>query len=118
MDQLIKILPTPLVILFLLASTNPDQSAYKVYATKQAISLAKEQCLPLDFISKGLCLIAAEAATPIIQPLITATSSRQNFILFSIYKSEISVADISFNAKVESIGVGGQFIPLNFLKSN
>ncbi len=99
--------------LCVLGLTNPDPAAYEIYAVEQAGNLAKEQCTQapagLGILIQGPCRATVEAYLPQLRPLLAATTTRQNLILFSIYRSNISIPAANFNAKVESIGIGNHF---------
>jgi Domain of unknown function (DUF4359) len=96
-----------------LGLTNPDPTAYETFAIKQVGNLAKEQCSQapagLGILIQGPCRAAVEAYQPQLRPLLATTTTRQNLILFSIYRSDISIPAAKFNAKVESIGIGNHF---------
>jgi Domain of unknown function (DUF4359) len=93
--------------------TNPDRAAYENYAVEQAGHLGKEQCERasggLGVLVKEPCQAAIEAYKPQIKPLIATTTSRQNWGLFSIYRSDISIPAVNFNGRVESIGLFDRF---------
>ena len=93
--------------------TNPDRDAYETYAVDRVGSLAKDQC---DRAAAGLgaliqepCRAAIEAYKPQIRPLLSATTKRQNLLMFSIYRSDISVPAVNFDGRVESIGIFNNF---------
>lgn len=98
----------------LMALTNPDRVAYENYAVDRVSSLARDQCdrAPAGFgvMLQGPCRAAVEAFKPQIRPLLAATTSRQNLIFFSLYKSDISIPAVNFNARVESIGIFNNFV--------
>ncbi len=93
--------------------TNPDRTAYEAYAVDRVGDLAREQCdrapAGLGIVLQGPCRAAIESFKPQIRPLLSTTTSRQNFIFFSIYKSDISIPAANLNAKVESIGIFNNF---------
>jgi hypothetical protein len=93
--------------------TNPDRPVYEAYAVERVGDLARDQCdrapAGLGIVLQGPCRAAIESFKPQIKPLLSATTSRQNFLFFSIYKSDISIPALNFNAKVESIGVFNNF---------
>jgi hypothetical protein len=93
--------------------TNPDRSAYETYAVEQIGNLARDQCdrapAGLGILLQGPCRAAIEAYKPQIRPLLAATTTRQNWLLFSIYRSDISIPAVNFNARVESIGIFNNF---------
>jgi hypothetical protein len=93
--------------------TNPDRVAYENYAVEQAGYLARAEC---DRVPGGLgmlvqepCRAAIAAYKPQIKTLLTATTTRQNWGLFSIYRSDISIPVVNFNGRVESIGLFDRF---------
>jgi Domain of unknown function (DUF4359) len=93
--------------------TNPDLPTYEAYAVERVGDLARDQCdrapAGLGIVLQGPCRAAIESFKPQLKPLLAASTSRQNFILFSIYKSDISIPAVNLNAKVESIGVLNNF---------
>jgi Domain of unknown function (DUF4359) len=97
-----------------LGLTNPDRAAYETYAVEQLGNLAKDQCnqAPGEFgrVLQEPCRAAIEAYKPQLRPMLAATTTRQNWIFFSIYRSDISIPAASFNAKVESIGIFNNFL--------
>jgi Domain of unknown function (DUF4359) len=97
----------------MMALSNPDRSDYENYAVEQIGNLAKDQCdrapAGLGILLQGPCRAAIEAYKPQLRPLLAATTSRQNWIFFSIYRSDISIPIVNFNARVESIGIFNNF---------
>ena len=97
-----------------MALTNPDRDAYETYAIEQIGNLARDQCSQapagLGIFLQGPCHGAIEAYKPRLRPILAATTTRQNWLIFSIYRSDISIPAVSFNAKVESIGIFNNFL--------
>jgi Domain of unknown function (DUF4359) len=93
--------------------TNPDRDAYETYAVDRIGELAKDQCdrapAGLGVLIEGPCRAAIAAYKPQIRPLLAATTSRQNWLILSIYRSDISVPAVNFNGRVESIGMFNNF---------
>lgn len=102
-----------IVTLGALTLTNPDRNAYENYAVDRVSSLAKERCQQapanLGAVVQLPCIAAVEAFKPNIRPLLAATTTRQNLFLVSIYRSNVSIPAINFNAEVESIGLSNSF---------
>jgi hypothetical protein len=96
-----------------LTLTNPDRNAYETYAVEQVSTLAKEQCQQaptnLGALIQLPCRATVEAFKPNIRPLLSATTTRQNLFLVSIYRSNISIPAINFHAEVESTGLFNSF---------
>jgi Domain of unknown function (DUF4359) len=93
--------------------TNPDRSAYENYAVERVGNLARDQCdraaTGLGVLLQGPCRSAIEAYKPQVRSLLSATTSRQNLAIFSIYRSDISVPAVNFDGRVESIGIFNNF---------
>jgi Domain of unknown function (DUF4359) len=96
-----------------LAATNPSRAAYENYAIDLVGELGREQCdrAPggLGVVLQAPCRAAIESFKPKLRPLLAATSRRQNFFLFSLYKSELAIPGVNFNLNMESIGICNNF---------
>ena len=92
-----------------LGLTNPDPAAYEIYAIEQVGNLAKEQCTQapagLGILIQGPCRAAVEAYKPQLRPLLATTTTRQNLILFSIYRSDISIPSLNFRHRLNRLGL-------------
>jgi Domain of unknown function (DUF4359) len=97
----------------IMAVTNPDRSVYEVYGVEQLGNLARNQCdrAPAGFraVLQGPCRAAIESIKPQLGPMLAATTTRQNLIFFSIYRSDISIPAVNLNAQIESIGAFNNF---------
>jgi hypothetical protein len=93
--------------------TNPNRAAYETYAVEQITDLAKEQCnqahSQYGIILQGPCRTAIEVFKPQIRPLISANTQRHNWILVSIYRSDVSIPAANFSGQVETIGILNNF---------
>jgi hypothetical protein len=93
--------------------SNPSQDAYEAYAIEQIANRAKEECnrAPAGFgeVIKAPCRAAVEAAKPKLRPLLKTSTTRQNFVFFSIYKSDLAVPALNFRTQVETIGIFNGF---------
>jgi Domain of unknown function (DUF4359) len=96
-----------------MALTNPDRSAYENYAVDRIGELAKDKC---DHAPDGLgvfiqepCRVAIEAYKPELRPMLAAATSRQNWVLFSVYRSSIMVPIVNLQVQVEAIGIFDHF---------
>jgi Domain of unknown function (DUF4359) len=93
--------------------TNPQSDAYGVYAIEQIANRARDECnkVPAGFgvVLQGPCRAAIDAAKPQIRPLLNAATTRQNFVFFSIYRTDLSVPSLNFHTQVETIGVFNNF---------
>jgi hypothetical protein len=93
--------------------TNPDRFAYETVAVDRISDLAKDQCdrapAGLGVFLKEPCQAAIEAYKPQLRLLLTEHTSRQNWVIFSIYRSDISIPVGNMNARVETIGMFDRF---------
>jgi hypothetical protein len=94
--------------------TNPASEAYEQYAVAQVVDRLAHECqqLPLggfETVIEAPCRGTLDAAKPSIKEVVTKSTTRQNLGLFSIYRSDISVPELNFNARVESIGAFDRF---------
>jgi Domain of unknown function (DUF4359) len=96
-----------------MALTNPSRAAYENYAVDRIGALAKEKCdnAPdgLGVFIQGPCRAAIEAYKPELRAILAAATSRQNWVLFSIYRSNIMVPIVNLQVQVESIGIFDRF---------
>jgi Domain of unknown function (DUF4359) len=84
--------------------TNPQKQAYENYAVQEIDTYLKENfCtqLPkgLDSILKGQCHTMLDVARPQLEEKISQVTTRQNFVLFSIYQTQLSLpfSDLEYN---------------------
>lgn len=93
--------------------SNPDRSDYEVYAVEKLADLARNQCdlAPGGFgtILKEPCRAAISAIKPELRPIVAQATTRQNLIIFSIYRSNISIPAANLHTQVESIGIFNRF---------
>jgi hypothetical protein len=97
----------------LMALTNPSRAAYESFAVDRIGDLAKDKCdsAPdgLGVFIQGPCRAAIEAYKPELRPILAAATSRQNWVLFSIYRSNIMVPIVNLQVRVESVGIFDRF---------
>jgi hypothetical protein len=115
-DPVLKSLPLTLtistIVVFTLQS-NPSKEVFVEQAVKQVTTEAKKSCdqkSDLGSIVQIPCKVAIDGSVPVIKPLLSAATTRENFLLFSIYKSQVKVDALGFNAQVQSIGVWNNII--------
>ena len=93
--------------------TNPSRDTYESFAIDRIGDLAKDKCdhAPDGFgvFIQGPCRAAIEAYKPQLRPVLAAATSRQNWGLFSIYRSSIMVPIVNLQVEVESIGIFDRF---------
>ncbi len=84
-----------------LIATNPSREDYDAFAVEQARGYLKAEVCPeeLPFIGSALkqeCeqFLESEAAVPQLQSIIANGTERQNFFLFSLYRTELAIDDV------------------------
>ncbi len=80
-----------------MAVTNPDKPTYEQYAVEQLTNyLTDDVCsqVPQAFESlvQSSCASIVASSRPQIQQIISRTTQRQNFIIFSIYRTDLSIS--------------------------
>ncbi|MBW4581459.1 MAG: DUF4359 domain-containing protein [Tildeniella nuda ZEHNDER 1965/U140] len=96
-----------------LAVTNPGQEAYNEFATQAAIDyLNVEACAkaPTVFGLQTLCQSELKSNQSKIKTIIADGTQRQNFVVFSLYTTDLSLNPDLPSYHVESVGVLGRFI--------
>lgn len=97
----------------LLAATNPGQAAYEEFAAQAATTYLKgEMCAkaPSVFGLQKLCQSELESNQSKIKKIISDGTERHNFVVLSLYTTDLSISPDLPSYHVESVGVLGQFI--------
>jgi Domain of unknown function (DUF4359) len=96
-----------------MAVTNPDRSAYENFAVDRIGELAKDKCAHapdgLGVLIQEPCQAAIAAYQPELRLILASATSRQNWVLFSIYRSKMIVPIVNLPVQVESIGIFDRF---------
>lgn len=111
---------TLVVLGTVLGLTNPNQEAYEQYAVEQlSIYLKDEVCkqaptklgfLRLDSeIVQRQCRSLVDTGRPQIQGIISETTERQNWLLFSIYRTDLDINSLLPAYEFETLGVFQKF---------
>jgi len=93
--------------------TNPNQESYDQYATRQLTTYLKENACtkPSGTFSNFLreqCGILLERNQDAIRRLISENTKRQNFVVLSIYKTDLAIPELASvlpSYHFESVGV-------------
>ena len=98
-----------------MAVTNPNQATYEAYAAQKLTEYLKsEVCTeaPKAFGGNFLrynCAELVDSSQPGIQRIIAASTQRQNFILFSIYTTDLSINPVIPAYHFETVAVLQKF---------
>lgn len=97
-----------------MATTNPSQGNYEVFAVQQLTAyLKKDVCTQAPNIFENFlrrnCGILVDASRPQIQQIISETTQRQNFVFFSIYRTDLFVNSFIPAYQFETVGAFQNF---------
>lgn len=95
-----------------LAVMNPSEAAYEAYATQKVVTLLDQNVCaeaPKVFNLKQDCKSLLTSHRSQIKQFITNNTQHQNFIFFSLYSTDVSIAPFAPTYRVETIGVLRQF---------
>jgi hypothetical protein len=93
---------------------NPGPQDYETYATDALSRYLKEQICPqaannLGGLIQSYCKTLVDTGRPQIHHLITYSTTRKNYLIFSIYATELSLPSPVPTYKFQTIGVMQQF---------
>lgn len=97
-----------------MAVTNPSHAAYEEYAVQRLTEYLKnEVCTKVpkafeNFLQRN-CTVLVDSNRPQMQQIITESTQRQNFIFFSIYRTDLSVNQFIPSYHFETVGVFQNF---------
>ncbi|PSB29683.1 DUF4359 domain-containing protein [Chlorogloea sp. CCALA 695] len=97
-----------------MATTNPDSSTYEEYAAEQLTTYLKEDVcsqVPKAFeaLVQDSCASLIDSNRPQIKQIIVRSTQRQNFIFFSIYRTNLSISSVVPLYRFQTVGVMQNF---------
>jgi hypothetical protein len=101
-----------------MALTNPGQQSYEDFVVGQIKTKLQAECSQagsglLGALANTTCRTITTMGEPYfnqtMKPLVAAGTKRHDFVLFSIYVTELSIAQIHFSGRVESVGAFNSF---------
>lgn len=97
-----------------MALTNPTQQAYEEYAIKELSNYLKEEvCSQAPGLLGGFlqqhCKTLVDTGRPQIEQIITETTERQNFVIFSVYRTNFSINSSLPSYEFETVGIFQHF---------
>jgi hypothetical protein len=97
-----------------MATTNPSQNNYEVFAVQQLTAyLKKDVCTQAPNVFENFlrrnCGILVDSSRPKIQQIIAETTQSQNFIFFSIYRTDLFVNSFIPAYHFETVGAFQNF---------
>lgn len=93
-----------------MAITNPDKSTYEEYAVEQLTTYLTDDICPqvpkaFESLVNNSCTAIVGSSRPQIQQIISRTTQRQNFILFSIYSTDLSISRAIPFYRFQTVGI-------------
>ncbi|MEH2375245.1 DUF4359 domain-containing protein [Nostoc sp.] len=97
-----------------MAKTNPSHVEYEEYAVQRLTKYLKTDVCKksTNFIENLIhfnCDKLVDSANPQIQEIIARTTERQNYIIFSIYRTDLKINSWIPSYKFETVGALDQF---------
>ncbi len=97
-----------------MATTNPQQPKYEEYAVQRlTIYLKTDFCQKTPNFLQNLmqfnCNQLVDSAKPQIRDIIAATTKRQNYIVFSVYTTDLKIDNLIPGYKFETVGAFDNF---------
>jgi hypothetical protein len=97
-----------------MAKTNPSQVEYEEYAVQRLTEYLKTDVCKktTNFIENLIrfnCEKLVDSANPQIQEIIAKTTERQNYIIFSTYRTNLKISSWIPSYKFETVGAFDQF---------
>lgn len=96
-----------------MATTNPDSSTYEEYAAEQLTTYLKEDvCSQVPKAFETLvpdCASLIDSNRPQVKQIIVRSTQRQNFILFSIYRTNLSISSVVPLYRFQTVGIMQNF---------
>lgn len=97
-----------------MATTNPNQTKYEEYAVQRLTEYLKNDVCNkttklLERLINYNCDKLVDSANPQMRQLLSATTERQDFVLFSIYRTELKLSTWIPSYKFETVGAFNNF---------
>jgi hypothetical protein len=97
-----------------MATTNPQQQKYEEYAVQKITNYLKTDfCNKTPNFLRNLiqfdCDKFVDSANPQIRDIVSATTTRQNYIVFSVYTTDLKIDSLIPGYKFETVGALDNF---------
>lgn len=105
-----------------MANTNPSQDEYEEYAVQRLTDYVKTNVCPKtpsllkNFINVN-CPKLVESANPQMREIIAGSTQKQDFIIFSIYRTNLKVNSWIPSYSFETVGAFDKFYTYNAEKN-
>lgn len=97
-----------------MAKTNPGQTEYENYAVQRLTEYLKNDvCKKTQSIIETLihlnCEKTVDATAPQMRQIISGTTQQQNFLIFTIYRTDLKINSFIPSYKFETVGAFNNF---------
>jgi hypothetical protein len=97
-----------------MAKMNPQQAEYEEYAVQRLTTYLKTDfCNKTPNFLQNLiqfnCSQLVDSANPQIRDIIAATTKRQNYVVFSVYTTDLKIDNLIPGYKFETVGAFENF---------
>ena len=97
-----------------MTGTNPSRAEYEEYATGRLSEYLKEQGCGktpnfLDNIIKFDCAKVIDSASPQIKQIIKASTQKHDYVLFSVYRTNLQINSLLPSYQFETVGALDNF---------
>lgn len=94
-----------------LAITNPQRHVYQSYASRQLREYLQENTCPQSFgeFLQQECHHFIKTSQPYLQSIVSLSTRRHNYILFSIYETQFSLGSNFPTYNAETVGLLNSF---------
>lgn len=94
------------VTIGILITTNPGTEKYEQYASKALNSYLKDRvCQEVTEVLENSCTILVDIARPQLAVAIAKTTQRNNFLVFSIYQTDLSIPSAVPDYQFKTVGI-------------
>ncbi|QDZ39272.1 DUF4359 domain-containing protein [Euhalothece natronophila Z-M001] len=94
-----------------MAATNPSREAYKDYAAeKMSTYLKEEACSDVPEFLQGQCANLVDMGREPMKEIIDNSTERHNYVFFSIYETNLSIAEPLPSYHFQTIGIFNNLI--------
>ena len=97
-----------------MAQTNPSQVEYEEYAVQRLTQYLKQDVCKktskfLESFIHTKCEKLVDSANPQIKDILSATTERQNFLFFSVYRTDLKLSSWIPAYRFETVGAFNNF---------
>jgi hypothetical protein len=94
--------------------TNPNRAVYEIYAARRLSDYLKAEVCPQAPNIFGIalqrnCSDLVDSSSPAIQKIVANNTRQQNFILFSIYTTDLTVGGVVPSYRFQTVGAMQNF---------